>query len=220
MNLAGKGKWDSYRGDEAKEAIDAASEFISPVPEKKETRIQPAGNKRKERELSDRPPLPGCTAEQSEKIRHIVGYKMTGRTQKEAFEALGWDVVKGTNFIRNRRDAIAAAEKEILEICLQQYQHNLWIVRTALSEIGPRAVRTLATIMDDPKVSAGIRSKVATTILKMVDVDHSATGGNQESLAKEFVSFIKETKKELRSETIVDAEDAEVLEDGGDRTDD
>jgi hypothetical protein len=51
-------------------------------------------------------------------------------------------------------------------------------------------------------------------------VDHSASGGANESLAKEFVGFLKEARQGIKSDTIVDAEEAEVVNDGDNGTDD
>jgi hypothetical protein len=88
------------------------------------------------------------------------------------------------------------------------------MIRTGLSEIGPRAIRVLSEIMMDKKASPNVRVQCATTVLKLMDVDHSATGGTNESLAKEFVSFLKDARKEINSDKIIEAEEAEVIEDG------
>jgi hypothetical protein len=217
----GKTKWDGYRQQEADEAVKEAGQFIKPIPQEK-TSIAPAGRKRRQYNRSDRPPFEGCSVDESDQLRQIVAYKFAGYTQREALENVGLSPTSGSAWITRRSNAYLQAEKEHLESCLRSYQTNLWVCRTALSEIGPRAIKTLAEIMDDKRVSASTRAKVATTILKLVDVDHSATGGANESLAKEFVGFLKEARQGIKGETIVDldAEEAEVVNDGDNGTDD
>lgn len=216
----GKTKWDGYRKDEIDEALKKAEDLIEPIPEKKTTSLAPAGRKTRVYNKSNRPPFEGCSVDDSDKIRALVAYRFAGYTQKEALALVGLNVTNGPKWLGVRGDAYLQAEKEHLEACLRSYQTNLWVCRTALSEIGPRAIKTLAEIMDDKRVSASTRAKVATTILKLVDVDHSASGGANESLAKEFVGFLKEARQGIKSDVIVDAEEAEVVDDGDNGTDD
>jgi hypothetical protein len=90
---------------------------------------------------------------------------------------------------------------------LQEYQKNLWITRTALSELGPKALRVLEQTMKSRKTPAGVRVKAAIAILKMLDVDNSATGGTAESVSTEIMKMLKGATERIKqeSEYVVDA---------------
>lgn len=216
-------RWGGYKKQDAKE-LKQLIENVQPIiaPNKEQLEEVASNVKAIENAVprTNRPPFTGCTEVESDKIRMIVSMKYQGYSMSEAFNSVGLPVSTGHELIGNRRDGYAEAEKEHLEVCLRSYQTNLWIVRTALSELGPRAIKVLATIMDDKKVSANIRAKVAITLLKMMDVDHSASGGSQETMAKEFMGFLKEVRQSVKSDTIVDAEEAEVIEYGSGGDDD
>jgi hypothetical protein len=201
-------KWKGYQKaaeEAAKEASDKIKPCIVPIPTEKP---------RKEYGSSNRAPFEGYTKEDSDQIREVVALKFAGYTLMECATEVGISTTSMTQWMARRQDAMALAEKEHLERCLRSYQNNLWIIRTALSEMGPRAIRTLSEIMMDRKAPPSVRVSCATTVLKMLDVDHSATGGGNENMAKEFVAFLKDARKEINSERIVEAEEAEVIEDG------
>ena len=210
--------WGSYnkKSSEEKKALAIAEELTKEIPEKPDNVLVKTGQKRKVYGKSNRPPFPGLSKEESDKVRMLVGMKFNGFTLLESFEEAGINPSSGPGWIAVRQDAYNMAEHELMELALRGYQSNLWIMRTALSELGPRAVRTLGEIMEDKRESGNTRLKAATAVLKMVDVDHSATGGAQEGLAKELADGIKDALADIRSGKIVDAEDAEVVEDGND----
>jgi hypothetical protein len=208
-------KWEDYQKiakEAADEATKQAAPCIKPVPADKLMK-----KPRKEYGKSDRPPFPSCTAVESDEIREFVALKFAGYTIAEAAEEIGKSPGNIIRWSTAKQDAINLAEHEHMERCLRAYQTNIWMIRTGLSEIGPRAIRVLSEIMMDKKASPNVRVQCATTVLKLMDVDHSATGGTNESLAKEFVSFLKDARKEINSDKIIEAEEAEVIEDGNAR---
>lgn len=211
-------KWNKIKKGQTDEeaAFAVASELTKPLPPAEKTSLSRAGGKRKEYGRSNRPPLPGCSKEDSDIMRHIVGLKYAGYTQNEAFDKVGINRGSGGGWIARRQEAYDAADHELMELALRGYQSNLWIMRTALSELGPRAVRTLGDIMDNKKETGKTRLTAATTILKLVDVDHSATGGAAEGLAKELADALRSATSDINSGKIVDAEDVEVIQDGDD----
>lgn len=201
--------------DEEK-AFAVANELTAEVPPEPEKSLVRAGTKKKIYARTNRPPFPGLSVEDSDILRHIIGLKFTGHTMAEAFDLSGLNHSNGHQWLAARQDAYAMAEQELMEIALNGYQTNLWIMRTALSELGPRAVKTLGEIMDNKRESGNTRLKAAQSILKMVDVDHSATGGAQEGLAKELVEAIKSATNGGEKKNIIDAEDVEIVENGND----
>ncbi len=210
--------YDKAKPDEDK-AHDIAKELTTDPEKAPERNLMKQGIKRKVRGRSKRPPFPGCSIEDSATLRHLVGLKYSGHTMKESFEKVGMNPSSGAGWLASRQDAYAMADHELMELALRGYQSNLWIMRTALSELGPRAVRTLGEIMDSKRESGPTRLKAATAVLKMVDVDHSATGGAQEKMADEILKNINSALTDITTGKIiddVDAEDAEIIEDGND----
>lgn len=211
-------KWDAYQkvaAEAATEIIEKTGPITEKIPQEKMNLIA-GGRKRREYGSTSRPPLPDCSVEDSERIRHIVALRFAGYTLAECAEEVELNPGYIQAWMTRNQDAVGLAEQEQMERCLRAYQTNLWIVRTGLSELGPRAIRTLAEIMADRKASHSTRKDCAIAVLKLMDVDHSATGGTNEGLAKEFVSFLKEARREINSERIVEADEAEVIEDGDD----
>ena len=219
--------WKNYRerGDKRSDediAYEVAARVTKPVPPEPEKRIVPAGDKRRATHgKSNRPPLNGCNQEHSDVIRHVIGLKYSGYTQKEAFRSAsdkyGMEESSVSSLIIRKQEAAELADYEHLERCLQSYNSNLWLVRTALSEAGPRAVKTLLEVMDDKKSTPATRMKAAVAILKMTDVDGSANANPSEKTAIEHLKLVKEMREALKSEKashIVDAEYVEVTEEG------
>lgn len=214
------GKWDNLKPEQQesiKEALKYAEEVTKPE-KKEETSLTRRGAKRQEYGKSLRPPLEGLDQEQSDKVREFVAHVFSGLTQKKACEKSGLD---GNNLvayrIKNSR-AFEQAEADMLATCHRRYHQNLWVIRTALSEAGPRAVMTMIEVMDSKKVQPGTRLKAAETILKIVNVTGEAANGS-EKVKFEIAEAIKDARKDVASDSIVDVEDAEVIEDGSYGTD-
>ena len=159
------------------------------------------------------PPFEGFSQEDSDKVRDYVAAEFSGYSQQACFEKAGIDVKKGYYFIKTRNRAVEEAREEAAKRCIHRYHQNLWVIRTALTEAGPRAVRTLVDVMDDVKVSAAQRTRAATEILKMLNTSGSASTGKEE-IKFEIAGAIRDARAEVKSEKIVDleAEDAEVVE--------
>lgn len=210
--------WSAYKKtDKESKEIDEAFEFARNVdkPTKAEQKsISPVrGKKAKAYGASVLPPLDGATQEESDIIREFVALDLAGYSVAAAAEKAGVTTNKIEYLKRSRPKAIEEAEREIVVASQRRYHRNLWVVRTALTEAGPRAVRTLVNLMDDINVPANHRVNAAIAVLKMIDVDGSASTGN-ESLKNEIASAIRDAREEIKSERIVDADDAEVIEDG------
>jgi hypothetical protein len=218
--------WENYKGrgdtrsdeDIAHEVAARVTKTVAIEPEKRTT---PAGDKRKPvRGNATQTPLNGCKLEQSDIIRHVIGMKYSGYTQQEAFKSAGekYDMDSGAvrSLIVRKQEATELADSEHLERCLKAYHSNLWMVRTALSEAGPRAVRTLLEVMDSKGSSEATRMKAAVAVLKMIDVDGSANANPSEKIASESLKLIKTIRTDIEQEKeshVVDCEDAEVVKD-------
>jgi hypothetical protein len=218
--------WKNYKGrgdtrsdaDIAHEVAARVTKTVAIEPEKRQT---PAGDKRKPvRGKASQPPLNGCKLEQSDIIRHVIGMKYSGYTQQEAFKSAGETYDMDTRAVRallvRKQEAAELADSEHLERCLKAYHSNLWMVRTALSEAGPRAVRTLLEVMDSKDSSEATRMKAAVAVLKMIDVDGSANANPSEKIASESLKLIKTIRTDIEQEKeshVIDCEDAEVVED-------
>jgi hypothetical protein len=207
--------WSHLKKDKTPEdaAFEEAERATHHTVEEKKSIVRGGRKRLNEYGSSNLPLLPGCSKEDSDKIRELLGYKYLGYTQSDAFERVGIKPGSGAGWIVSRQEAYEMAEAELRERVIRSYNTNLWILRSGLSEAGPRAVRTLVEIMDNKKAPVGTRAKAAVSILKMLDVDQSATGNNMEKLSSEVAKAIKDGREEVKSDRIIDADDAEVVED-------
>jgi hypothetical protein len=176
------------------------------------------GDKRRARHNTlNRTPLDGCTELRSNMLRDIVSLHMSGSTLREAFKktALIYDVIPNTveKYYYKHKDAVILAEEEHLKSNSREYHHNLVEVKTMMSEAGPRAVETIIEVMDGLHTTPSTKLKAAQALLKMMNVDGSATANpkpveKNESLV--LVGQIVNQKGDQESHVI----DAEFLEEG------
>lgn len=212
---------DKRRGlvpPEVAEAMNTVERTTSTYTEQQKNTLVPVSHKPKNGSR-ERAPFEGITAEKSDMMRHIVGLRYSGCSLREAFEdaAQTYELKPHTveTYWYRRPDIVSVAEAEHLESTLQSYHKNLWSIRTMMSDAGPRAVETLISVMDDPKSSPNIRLKAAAYILKMINVDNSASSSPTEVAAMESLKLIKDMRTDIednKESHIVDAEDAEDAE--------
>ena len=208
---------DSYEipSDKEVEYAHEVAEKLTEPEEEKEIRLVRGGRKRQEYGSSNLPLLTGCTKDESDLIRQLIGLKYSGYTQREAFEKAGINPNTGTTIMRRCDDAVQEATQEHLARCGRQYQANLWMLKSALSEMGSRAVRTLGAVMDDAKASGHVRMKAAVSILKLINIDGGAATGDPDGMPAEFLITLKDNRTGIESDSvyIVDADGVEVLGD-------
>ena len=148
-----------------------------------------------------RAPLPGVTKETSEKIREIVSFEYSGYTDGQIGERLG--LTAGyMNVLRSRHPyAFEDARKVHLAAAAQQYHLNLYRVKAAISDAGPRAVKVLDEIMTDRENSAAVRSRAAEALLKLLGANERL--GVETAVAQEYLQTVKDAT-EVKPEYIVD----------------
>ena len=210
------GNWSSYKDKPSEKEVEHAHEVAEKLTEpdvERPVKLTRSGGKRREYGSSNMEPLEGCSAEESDLIRHLIGLSFAGYTQREAFEKADINPNTATSLMRRRVDAVEQAKQEMLARCMNEYQANLWILRSALSEMGFRAVRTLGAVMDDPAATGHTKMKAATAILKLVNVDGGVSKNENNSPAS-FLVTLKDARTGIESDAvhIVDAEDAEVID--------
>jgi hypothetical protein len=142
--------------------------------------------------------------------------RFTGHTQREAFEKANINPSKATSLMRRHQGAVEEAKQELLQACMDEYHSNLWMLRSALSEIGPRAVRTLGAVMDDKKASPATRVKAATSVLKLINVDGGASNYKDQGGASFLVTLKDNRDGSETNSVIVDAEMVEELDEDTD----
>lgn len=166
---------------------------------------------------SNMPPFDGVSQTTSDRIRKAAALKLAGYSNNAIADELEISASAATELRTKHPKAFDQATKEITEQAQLKYYQNLWIVRTAISEAGPRAVRTLCDVMDSTKATPAHRLKAADIILKLLDVDFSVSNGKEE-LKEEIAQTIREARVLATPSTIIEAEDAEVIQDEGNRT--
>lgn len=210
-------KWKEYDKPTESEIASAelTAEKLTQPEEEKEIRLVRHGRKKEEGYgVTNLPPLIGCTKDQSDLIRHLIGLKFAGYTQTKAFELAQVPASTAVSLLRRHEDAVDEATYELLERCKKSYLSNLLMLRSALSEQGPQAVRVLGAVMNDKKASAAARVNAAKIVLKMVNVDGSV-GATGEGEPKEFLVTLKDNRTGIESSSVVDADDVEILPDEG-----
>jgi hypothetical protein len=210
-------KWKEYDKPTAEEIAQAelTAEKLTQPEEKKEIRLVRGGRKKeKGYGVTNLPPLIGCTKDQSDLIRHLIGLKFAGYTQTRAFELADVTAGRAVALMQNHDDAFDEATYELLDRCKKSYLSNLLMLRSALSEQGPQAVRVLGAVMNDKKASAAARVNAAKIVLKMVNVDGSV-GNTGEGDSKDYLTVLKDYRAKIESSSVIDAEDVEVLSDEG-----
>ena len=62
-----------------------------------------------------------------------------------------------------------------------------------MSEAGPKAIKVIIKVMNSKESSPNVKLKAAQTILKMMDIDGSASGSNSnESVATESLRLVRD----------------------------
>jgi hypothetical protein len=220
-------EWDDRQADKAsgvitpevEKALDLAEELTKPakiVPK----RVNKSGDKRRIKHGSwEREPLDGYSLEHSNIARHVIGLKYAGYALKEAFDDASQKYELLPHSIENlyygKKDLFELADAEHIENAIREYHTNLVVCRTMLSESGPRAVQTILDVMDDPKSTPNVRSKTAIAVLKMLNIDGSATANPGEGVAKESLKLVRDMinqRGEDKGSHVIDAEDVEVLD--------
>ena len=206
--------------EEADEAIAYVKKVTEPVKiiPKRET---PRGDRRRaSHQPWARTPLDGYSLQHSDIARHVTGLKYAGYAMREAFEdaAQKFEIKPHSveNLYYKKKTLFDLAEHEMMERAIKEYHQNLWLMRSALSQVGPVAVETLANILQNPDASMNVKSKSAIAVLKMLDVDGSSNANQNERVALESLKIIRDvTQSRIKEEEshVIDAEDAEILED-------
>ena len=221
--------WNQYQKNQAQARIEANERAVEPLKVAEmvtapvaitPVRETPVGKRRREVHNNwHREPLDGYSLKHSDIARHVVGLRIAGEAQQEAFQSAGLKFGlkqhSVANLYVNKRELFDLAEHETMETAFREYHQNLWISRTALSGVGPLAVDTLAEILEDPDASASVKSKSAIAVLKMLDIDGSANANPNERVALESLKIVRDVKLASMKEDeghVIDAEDAVVIE--------
>ena len=199
---------------EVEYAYEVAEKLTEPE-EEKEIRLARGGRKRQEYGSSNPQPLTGCTIEESDLIRHLIGLKYSGYTQREAFEKAEINPSTATSMMRRNADGVREAKQEHLAVCLEDLQINAKMLICALSEMGSRAVRTLGAVMDDPKEKGFNKVKASVAVLELINVSGAFSNkAKPDDEPAEYLVTLQDNRTEIESGSvhIVDADEVEVLD--------
>jgi hypothetical protein len=205
--------WKSYKPtDEQIEYAEEVGEKLTEPEDKQAIRLVRGGRKKTpDYGSANLPPLTGCTKEQSDIIRELIGLKYAGFTQREAFEKSEINPRSAISLFKRSEVAVQEAHQELMERCLKALHYNSVILRSDQSEMGPRAVRVIVEVMDDKYSSAADRVNAAKIVLKMANADGSVAADDGPS---GFLVTLKDNRTGIESDSvIIDAEDVEVLSD-------
>jgi len=207
--------------ERSKDAIHIADKVTKPVTIVPVRETSVGKRRRAMHNQWQREPIGEYSLQHSNIARHVTGLRFGGEAQREAFQSAAdkFDLKPHSIEVlyHRKRELFDLAEHELMETAVREYHQNLWISRTALSEVGPMAVDTLAEILEDPDASASVKSKSAIAVLKMLDIDGSSNANPNERVALESLKMVRDVKlasmKEEESHVRdIDAEDAEIVE--------
>jgi len=203
--------------DEARKAQRKTQEEVAHESEK--SALSHYGAKRRYYGKAILPPFDGVSDENSELIRDYVAFEFMGYSQTKIIEKLQegnftdkkYQAIRAT--LMRYPKAVEAAREEASKQCMLRYHQNLWVIRAALTDAGPKAISTIIELMGNKDVAPGTRLKASTEVLKMLNVAGTASAGS-EQVKFEIAGAIRDAREEVKSDRIVEAEDAEVIEDG------
>jgi len=222
-------RWNAYQKQRAEGRKDAEEKSKDPLKIAEKVtkpvtivpvRENPVGKRRRAMHNQwHREPIDGYSLQHSNIARHVTGLRFGGEAQREAFESAGAKFGIKPHSVevlyQRKKELFELAEHELMETAVREYHQNLWVSRTALSEVGPMAVDTLAEILEDPDASASVKSKSAIAVLKMLDIDGSANANPNERVALESLKVVRDVKLASMKEEesyVIDAEEAEIVE--------
>ena len=207
---------DSYNRPsetEVEYAHEVAEKLTEPE-EEKSIRLVRSGQKRQEYGSSNLPPFTGCTKDESDLIRHLIGLKFAGYTQREAFDKADINPSTATSMMRRCPEAVRECKQEHLARCMEDINTNAKMLKYALSEMAPMAVKTLGAVMSDPKEKGFNKTKAAELVLKLAGVEE-VSSDNPDVVQEPFLITLQDNRTEIESDSIhvVEADEAEVLGD-------
>lgn len=210
-------KWKAFErktaSEEAEKALEEANSVLEP------SAIAPIRKRRDARKSWTRPPINGYSQKHSDVARHIASLRLANYTQQEAFESAAEQYelspITVKHIFTDKPKLMQLATMELLETAHQEYLQNLWVIKTGLSDLGGKALRTLEKVIDDENASPSVKSKTAIAILKMLDADGSSNVNPEGKIALESLKIVREVTNKIQEKDshIVDAEDAEFVKD-------
>ena len=164
----------------------------------------------------NRPPLKGATPAVSQLFRSVLACRFAGHTVKEACTMLGTTSSELNKAKRKFPTAWTEAHQEIKEAVLQNVAANVWITRSALSDLAPHAVRCLFDLITNRNTKDSIKKDAAIQVLKLLDIDGSASlGATISEAAYAFKDLADATRERFENDHIIDViydEEPEILE--------
>ena len=162
---------------------------------------------------TNRPPLKGATPAVSQLFRTVLACRFAGHTVKEACEMLGTTPSELNKRKRSYPDAWTECHQEIKEAVLQNLAANVWIVRSGLSDVAPHAVRCLYDLITNRTTKDSIKKDAAVQVLKLLDIDGSASlGATISEAAYAFKDLADATREQFENDNIVPIVEAEEFE--------
>ena len=210
--------------EEVEDALALAEQLTTPTKKEKKRKTNVGDRRRATHGSWSREPIDGYTMDHSEVARRVIGLKYAGFALREAFEDAGEKYSLRPHSVENlyykKKRLFDLAEVEHIGNALREETFNRAVCRTMLSQAGPMAVETLVDVLQNEKSTPNLKSKTAIAILKMLDIDGSASGKDSgEAVATESLKLVREVvmnKNKEQESSIIEAEDVEILEESDD----
>ena len=209
---------------EVEDALALSESLTTPTKKEKKRKTNVGDRRRATHGSWNREPIDGYTMDHSEVARRVIGLKYAGFALREAFEDAGEKYNLRPHSVENlyykKKRLFDLAEVEHVGNALREENFNRAVCKTMLSQAGPMAVETLVEVLENEKSTPNLKSKTAIAILKMLDIDGSASGQRSgEAATTEYLKLVKEVVENRNKEqesSIIEAEDVEILEEEDD----
>ena len=161
-----------------------------------------------------RPPLNGCDAETSDKLRSLIGARFSGFTLEESAKQIGMSISAANSLRIRHPEAYAEAQQEHVQRSLEVHHGNMYILNSLLSDMGPRAMKAIDKILRAKATKPETRLKAAQLALEMLGMNHRHVASDpSEGHVPDNLRYIKKQIETLEDSYVVDAEEVTVEQD-------
>jgi len=169
-----------------------------------------------ERKRNPHPTLPDVTKKSGDLIMSVVALRLQGLRDVDLAERLNTSQSRISQLEKAYPDAFLKAKVIATDRAAIECNLGLMNVRIALAEAGPRLVKVLLDLAENPEVKDNVRKDAAIAGLNLLGAGHTRTtkGGKDSDLTRSaanvFIQNIVDKQREYS--TVVDTEEAEYVD--------
>lgn len=191
--------------DQVEEAFNEASKLVKIVE-----------NDPNERKRNPHPTLPDVTKKSGDLIMSVIALRLQGLRDVDIAERLNTSQPRISQLEQAYPDAFLKAKVIATDRAAIECNLGMMMVRAALVEAGPRLVKVLLDLAENPEIKDNVRKDAAIAGLNLLGAGHVRTskGGKDSDLNKSAANVYIQNiiDKQQEYSTIIETEDAEYVE--------